>query len=120
MTKVIGDEFYRKDPIFDGTKKSALKLIRKVFPKLHKYSAKEISNTSVGGLWKDDEKDYRIWIIVPSITALQTMQLAYYFQTEPNNIVLTPDFGISPNCNECWWNIEILLPNSGEWQWKPQ
>lgn len=101
----------RTDNIFDGTRKSAVKLLKKVFPKLKAFSLKELSNTSVGGLWKGD-KHSRIWLAVPSITPLQTMRLAYYFQTEPYNIVLSPDWSGSPNCDQCWWNINIMKPNS--------
>jgi hypothetical protein len=117
------DTFLRKDPVFDGTKETALKLLRKVFPKLPRYSVNEVSNTSVGGLWeneKNQKRPSRIWVMVPAITALQTMRLAYFFQTEPDNIRLSPDFNVSPNCDECWWSIEILKPNSTIWEWKPQ
>jgi hypothetical protein len=109
------------DPIFDGTKKSALILIKKVFPKFSKYSSEELSNTSVGGLWdeKDKKERSRIWLMVPDITALQAMRLAYYFQTDVQNIILSPDFGVSPNCDKCWWSVEILKPNSTNWEYKP-
>lgn len=120
---IIGNEFNRKDPIFDGTRDSALKLLRKVFPKLCKYSIRELSNTSVGGLWENSQKTKRpsrIWLMVPTITALQTMRLAYYFQTESQNILLSPYFGASPNCDQCWWNVEIFKPNSTNWEWRPQ
>jgi hypothetical protein len=104
--------------VYDGTRKSAISLIKKVFYNLPKYSTKEVSNTSVTGLWEDSKKS-RIWLIVPSITALQTMRLAYYFGTEPHNINLSPDFNVSPNCDQCWWNVEILKPNSTKWEWRP-
>ena len=121
MMIMVGSDFNRRDPVFDGTQKSALKLIKKVFQKLPKYSSKELSNTSVGGLWENGKKikGNRIWLMIPSITALQTMRLAYYFQTETYNILLSPDFNISPNCDQCWWNVEILKPNSTKWEWKP-
>ena len=117
----IGSEFNRKDPIYDGTQKSATFLIKKVFTKLSKYSLKGLSNTSVGGLWENEKitKSSRIWIMVPYITALQVMRLAYYFQTETDNILLSPDFNASPNCDKCWWDVEILKPNSTNWKWKP-
>ena len=120
---IVGSEFNRTDPIYDGTRESALKLVKKVFPNLKKYSAEELSNTSVGGLWEENKKvskTSRIWLMVPSITALQTMCLAYYFQTESHNVVVSPDFNVSPNCDQCWWNVEILKPNSTVWEWKPQ
>lgn len=103
---------------YDGTQKSATSLIKKVFRKLPRYSVKELSNTSVSGLW-DGKKSSRIWLLVPAITALQVMRLAYYFRTESHNIVLSPDFNVSPNCDQCWWNVEILKPNSTVWEWKP-
>lgn len=118
----IANEFQRTDPIYNGTQESALKLVRKVFPRLNKYSVKELSNTCVGGLWENKKKikSSRIWLMVPAITALQIFRLAYYFQTDPNNIALTPDFNVSPNCDQCWWSVEILKPNSTVWEWKPR
>jgi hypothetical protein len=113
--------FNRKDPVFDGTQKSAKKLLKKVFPKLSKYSLEGLSNTCVGGYWVNEKKKYsRIWVVLPSITPLQVVRLAYYFQTDPSYIILTADCNASPNCDQYWWNVEILKPNTEIWEWKPQ